>query len=152
MENKHLYLCRKCHTWLSGPPEEAEKGCPQCEGALTPIMSYDEWIGLRPDEKEEIKKKHLYGKIALDENYEYAPAESDKSIWILILKIVSWVIFAAFVLAGIVVSELLIAVSMASAILSFLIFLCIGCMSVASAMVFLGMAQDVRTIRSRMKK
>lgn len=152
MENKHLYLCRKCRTWLSGPPEEAEKGCPQCGGALTPIMPYDEWIVLSPAEKEEIKKKHLYGKIALDENYEYAPAESDKSIWILILKIVAWVIFGVFVLAGIVASELLTAMSTAASILSFLIFLCIGCLSLASSMVFLDMAQDVRTIRSRMNK
>lgn len=77
--------------------------------------------------------------------------ESNQSGWIKGLKFVSWSIFILFILAGLVLFSMFSAQPMLG-LLCFVILFCIGFMSVATMMVFLDMAQDIRTIRSRMHR
>lgn len=163
MDNKKLFVCKECKTWLSGTPEEASKGCSECGGQLVDIVDYENWEKLSPEQQDAFKKEYLEKhdfsdnkfktplEVYLDERGKKGP-ESDYSGWISGLTTIGWLTFITFIFIGLILFALTFSRNAILGIVAFAICFCVGFMSVAMTMVFLGIAQDVRTIRSRMRK
>lgn len=156
---KNLYVCTKCMTWLSGKKEEAAAGCPQCGGDLQYVnVDYYEYSSWLPDQKAKFKQqflrdltnKNVQASYTVEEVEARSKGESASSGWITGLKIISLCSFIVFVLLGLALLGMIGINALGFVALS--VCLVVGFLSVAMTMVFLGMAQDIRIIRSRMKK
>lgn len=101
------------------------------------------------DEKDTKKKFDMPIEQYMDAR-KYESDTSETSGWISGLQIVSWIVFIAFIILGLL--GMLMFLNAGSALLGFVILaLCAGAgfMSIAMTMVFLGMAHDIRAIRVR---
>lgn len=157
--DKHLYVCTKCHTWLSGKKEHAASGCTECGSDLQYVpVDYYEYSSWTPEQKTNFKKQFLrdmtngnvQGSYTVSSIKNRQKEESSSSGWISGLKFVGWASFIVFILLGLALfgsfGPNIIGIA------SFAVCFIVGFMSVAMTMVFLGMAQDIRIIRSRLQK
>lgn len=139
-----LYLCKSCGFIFNKPKDEGDE-CPKCKQKGTRVsVEYEE-------RDSSAGKFNTPLETYLDEvgSKEHG---SERSGWIEGLKIVGWMIFVAFILVGIVLVPFMSRIHPLAGIITLFACFCVGFMSVAMTMVFLDMAQDVRTIRSRMCK
>ena len=146
---KYAYYCPACKSfWQSESTDEQHvQPCGTCGGApLFTGYSVEQWKLLSPAEKEMAIN-------ALTQRMSESPPQKSAGVnWIKGLRVLCWCSFAMIILAGIV-AAVIIANDTGYAFAPFLVVIgsfVVAFASVAVMMVFLGMAEDLRSIRKKL--
>ena len=145
---KYVFYCPKCKAfWQSDSSlEGAVENCLSC-GARPVFTDYstDDWKALDKPTQEEVCRT-IERRILTDPQVQYS--KSNLTIWMRIIRSLNWLFFSLIVIAAIVVAVLLFK---ERPFLGFIIVLgtiIVGLILIASNMLFVDMARDIRAIRN----
>lgn len=163
MENKKLFVCPICKTFYSSTTEVAARGCPQCKCGIEAVsIPYEEFINMSNTEKAAFKAEYIQKHLPKNdnENRKFAPTQEEYleelpvSGWIKGLRAISLIIFVLFIIAAIYVFMVSTMNANSNPVMGLLtggLVLLVGFLLVASTMVFLDVAQDIRAIRNKIE-
>lgn len=143
---KYVFYCPKCkQVFLQEDKSQTVKcGC----GRLAFYKGQYKWEDLSDTEKDSLMRTwdtQSSTQPSSTQSYgSYSPSRS--SGWIKGLKVVAYIVGIACVIAFTVIGS-----GLRSGFLGFLLGVIVGFLTIASSMVFLDMAQDIREIRNKMR-
>ena len=160
MAVKNVYICPECKTWQSVTENQAKKGCEKCNNSITYVpIEYKTFKQMNDEEREVFKKnflqnltdgKSILGSYVVPVSKPVSePVENIKasSGWIDGMQAIGWVVFAAFIIVGVLALT-----SSPDGVLVFLGCILAGFLSVGMTMIFLDMAKDLKAIRAKLEQ
>lgn len=163
MENKKLFVCPICKTFYSSTSEVAARGCPQCKCGLEAVsIPYEDFMNMSNSEKAAFKAEYIQKHLSQNNNenhkfvsvHEEYQEELPVSGWVKGLRAISLIIFVLFILAAIYMFMASAMNANSNPLIGLLtggLVILVGFLLVASTMVFLDIAQDIRAIRNKIE-
>lgn len=144
MNEERVCICPKCKSWYYVNKKNSGPKCPDCNCFLICTNISSEEFDSMPNEK----RNSIMDKCIFKNSDTDRKKINDSSLWIVIMEIVSTIIIAVSVLMGVFI--LTSADYIGIGILGFAAIVLIGIIAVSSSMVFVGMARDIKAIRSKL--
>lgn len=162
MSQRKLYVCTKCHEfWSSATPAAS---CPGCGSPVCPVeQDYDEYAGWTQEEKKAFKENYVAQhdltpppRPAVRPDAYGAPAafaQTDTDFWISGLDTALNITLVVFVLLAVVAFGIGVAggdEGILIGLVSAVVILVVGFLTVAGMKIFIGMARDLKAIRKKL--
>ena len=155
MSERKLYVCTQCHGFwsaLGGAP-----ACPKCGGKVHQVdVDYDTYASWTAEEKADFKQSYINTHNFTDGPTSVFAKAADTDFWIRGVDLALNIAMVMFCIAAVV---LLIVITAAGGVEGFFIDLLaaaslavVGFLLVAGMKIFLGMAKDLKAIRSKMEQ
>ncbi len=150
---KYAFYCPRCKSyWQSDTNSEASvDACHNC-GARPLFTGYtaDAWTSLSKEDKARISS--VLDTRTAQNRQEPAASVHKSSIWIRIIRTMSWISFSVIVLSAIITSAALFDEKPLVALLVLIGAILVGLVSIAFIMMLTDMADDIKAIRIRFTK
>jgi hypothetical protein len=162
MSQRKLYVCTNCHEfWSSASPAIS---CPGCGSPVCPVeQDYDEYSGWTQEEKKAFKENYvaqhdLTAKLnpagqARTEHGDTSSAPADSDFWIGGLDTALNITLVVFVLLAVVAFGIGVSggdEGILIGLVSAVVILVAGFLTVAGMKIFIGMAKDLKAIRRKL--
>ncbi len=162
MSERKLFVCSQCHEFWSSTQRATT--CAQCGGPVCPVeQDYEEYASWTPEEKKAFKEQYVatHNLKATTSTYQEVVATAtertqtaqDSEFWIGCLNMSLNVALVCFVLLAIVALFSIASLGGANVltgIVSAVVIVVVGILSVAGMKIFIGMAKDLKAIRKKL--